>query len=173
MKVLFALITLLAIGSCVRLTAQSRVEPDSLLNRLTGTWVLKGTIAGRETTHDVSAKRVLNGQYIQLTEVSREKDPTGTPAYDAIVYFCWQQPKQKFYCLWLDNTSNEGISNHVTGEAPLNGNTIGWIFTYGDVTRFYNTFLYDPLTDSWQWKMDGEEKGKLKPFARLYLTRGR
>lgn len=151
--------------------SQQKTPPDSLLNKLTGNWVLKGTIAGQATIHDINAKRVLNGQYVQLTEVSREKDQKGNPAYEATVYFCWQEPKKQYFCLWLDNTSNEGISNHVTGEAKQNGDKIEWVFTYNDGTKFYNTFLYDRNTDTWQWNMDGEEKGKLQPFARVKLTR--
>jgi hypothetical protein len=71
----------------------------------------------------------------------------------------------------LDNTSNEGISNQVVGVAKQNGDTIAWVFTYSDGTRFYNTFVYDRNLDSWQWNLDGEEKGKLKPFARVMLSR--
>ena len=151
--------------------SQLPTPPDSLLNKLIGHWILKGSIAGQETTHDIDVKRVLGGQYVQLTEVSRERDTTGNPAYDAIVYFCWQEPKKQYFCLWLDNTSNEGITNQVVGVAKHNGDTIAWVFKYNDGTRFYNTFIYDRSLDSWRWNLDGEEKGKLKPFARVMLSR--
>lgn len=151
--------------------AQNTIQPDSLLDKLTGKWICKGTIGGQETIHDINAKRVLNGQYVQLSEVSRDKDKNGNPAYEAIVYFCWQESKKQYFCLWLDNTSNEGISNKVVGEAKLNGTKIEFVFTYSDGNKFYNSFLYDPNTDSWQWNLDNDEKGKLKPFARVKLTR--
>ena len=171
MKRLSKIILLITFTWPFTVRSQQTIPPDSLLNKLTGNWVLRGTIAGQETIHDINAKRVLNGQYVQLTEVSRERDQQGKPAYEATVYFCWQEPKQQYFCLWLDNTSNEGISNHVTGVAKQNGDTIEWVFSYSDGTKFYNTFLYDRKMDTWQWNMDGEEKGQLKPFARVKLMR--
>lgn len=171
MKRLGKIILLLVFILPVAAKSQQTTPPDSLLNKLTGSWVLKGTIAGQETIHDVTAKRVLNGQYIQLTEVSREKDGKENPAYEAVVYFCWQEPKKQYFCLWLDNTSNEGISNQVIGQAKQNGDKIELVFKYNDATKFYTTFIYDRNMDSWQWNMDGEEKGKLQPFARVKLTR--
>jgi hypothetical protein len=165
------IILLLIVLSSFAARSQQPTQPDSLLNRLTGDWVLNGTIAGEATVHDITARRVLNGQYVQLTEVSREKDKNGNPAYAAIVYFCWQEPRKQYFCLWLDNTSNEGISNNVIGEATEQGDSIGWVFRYGDGTRFYNTFVYERKTDTWQWNLDNEEKGMLQPFARVKLTR--
>lgn len=171
MEKLFKAILLLIVISPVTAISQQTTPPDSLLNKLTGNWILKGTIAEQETVHDISVKRVLNGEYVQLTEVSREKDQKGNPAYEAIVYFCWQESKGQYYCLWLDNTSNEGLSNGVVGVAKQNGDKIEWVFKYGDGAKFYNTFLYDRNTDTWLWNMDGEEKGGLAPFARVKLTR--
>jgi len=150
--------------------SQQTTQPDSLLNKLIGKWVLKGTIAGQETIHDIYAKRVLNGQYIQLIEVSREKDKKGNPLYEAVVYICWQEPKKQYFCLWLDNTSNEGISNQVIGRAKQNGDKIEMVFKFSDTTQFHTTFLYDRERGTWQWLMDGEENGKLEPFARVTLT---
>ncbi|MGC4038534.1 MAG: hypothetical protein QM764_21405 [Chitinophagaceae bacterium] len=151
--------------------SQQIVQPDSLLNQLTGKWILRGIIDGQRTTHDIDAKRVLNGQYIELTEVSREKDERGNPLYQAIVYICWQQEKEEYYCLWLDNTSNEGITNQVLGRAKANGNKIDMLFKFSDTIRFHTVFLYDRDNNTWQWMMDGEENGKLNPFARVKLTK--
>jgi hypothetical protein len=138
---------------------------------LTGKWVLKGTIAGQETIHEIDAKRVLNGQYVQLKEVSREKDEKGNPLYEAVVYICWQEAKKQYFCLWLDNTSNEGISNQVIGHAKQSGDKIEMLFKFSDANQFHTTFLYDRDTDTWEWLMDGEENGKLQPFARVKMTK--
>jgi hypothetical protein len=129
---------------------QQIIQPDSLLNKLIGKRVLKVTIAGKETIHDVDAKGVLNGQYVQLTEVSRTKDGKGNPLYEAIIYICWLDTKKQYFCLWLDNTSDEGISNQVIGRAQQNGNKIELIFKFSNGTKFYTTFLYDRKIDSWQ-----------------------
>ncbi len=171
MKRLVKTILVLVLISPIKVKSQQTTQPDSLLNELTGKWVLKGIIAGQETIHDIDAKRVLNGQYVQLTEVSREKDGKGNPRYEAVVYLCWQEAKKQYFCLWLDNTSNEGISNQVIGRAKQNGDKIEFLFKFNAATQFYTTFLYDRDTDTWQWHMDGEEKGKLEPFARVKLTK--
>ena len=44
---------------------------DPLLERLVGTWVLRGTIAGKDTTHDSVAEWVLGHQYLRIHERSR------------------------------------------------------------------------------------------------------
>jgi hypothetical protein len=171
MKALIRLILLLVLFVPTTLKSQQWISPDSLLNKLTGKWILNGTIDGQKTIHDIDAQRVLNGQYVQLKEVSREKDQLGNPLYEAIVYICWEESKKQYSCLWLDNTSNGGISNGIIGRASQNGDKIEMIFKYGDTNQFHTTFLYDRDTESWQWFMDGEENGKLQPFARVKLTK--
>ena len=171
MKKLLQLILLFVLVSPVTVKSQQISQPDSLLNNLAGKWVLTGTIEGQKTTHDVDAKRVLNGQYVQIKEVSREKDEKGNPLYDAVIYICWQDAKKQYFCLWLDNTSNEGISNQVIGRAKQNGDKIEMVFKFSDANQFHTTFIYDREADTWQWLMDGEENGKLQPFARVKLTK--
>lgn len=171
MKKLLQLILLFVLVSPVTVKSQQISQPDSLLNNLAGKWVLTGTIEGQKTIHDVDAKRVLNGQYVQIKEVSREKDEKGNPLYDAVIYICWQDAKKQYFCLWLDNTSNEGISNQVIGRAKQNGDKIEMLFKFSDANQFHTTFIYDRETDTWQWLMDGEENGKLQPFASVRLTK--
>jgi hypothetical protein len=136
---------------------------------MAGSWVLEGTIAGKRTTHDVVASSVLNGQYLQLHEVSRERDAQGRPAYEALVYLTWEQARGEYSCQWLDSTSNAGLSNGVSCRAKPSGDELRLIFKYADGNTFHTTFAYDRTADTWQWKMDGEEKGQLKPFARLIM----
>ena len=169
MKTLISLIFLLVMSVPATLKAQQL--PDSLLNKLIGNWTLNGIIDGQKTIHDIDVQRVLNGQYVQLKEVSREKDQKGNPLYEAIVYICWEESKKQYSCLWLDNTSNGGISNGIIGRANQNGDKIELIFKYGDTNQFHTTFLYDKGTNTWQWLMDGEENGKLQSFARVILTK--
>jgi hypothetical protein len=171
MRALIKLILILVLIFPTTLKSQKLNQPDSLLNRLIGRWILTGTIAGEKTVHDIDVQRVLNGQYIQLKEVSREKDQIGNPLYEAIVYLCWEEPKKQYSCLWLDNTGNGGISNGIIGRAKQNGDKIEIVFKYNDTTQFHTTFLYDKVADTWQWLMDGEENGKLQPFARVILTK--
>jgi len=141
MKTLLQLILLLVLISPITVISQQISQPDSLLNKLNGKWVLNGTIAGQETIHEIDAKRVLNGQYVQLKEVSREKDEKGNPLYEAVIYICWQEAKKQYFCLWLDNTSNEGISNQVIGCAKQNGDKIEMVFKFSDANQFHTTIF--------------------------------
>lgn len=150
-------------------SAQSARDPNELLDRMAGRWILEGTIAGKTTTHDVDASRVLNGQYLQFHEVSREQDTQGRPAYEAFVYLTWEPSRGEYSCLWLDSTSNAGLSNGVLGRAKPSGDELRLLFKYADGTTFHTTFIYDRKANTWQWKMDGEEKGQIVPFARVTL----
>ena len=142
-----------------------------MLDHLIGKWVLHGTIQGRETTHDVVSEWVLGHQYVRLHEVSREKNAKGQAEYEAIVFIGWDQASSEYACLWLDTTGGGGISPQAIGHAKRAGNEITFLFNYKDGGSFHTTFAYNKSTDTWQWLMDGEEGGKLQPFARVKLTK--
>ena len=158
---------------CVSFTASAQqiTFQDSLLDHFIGSWVLHGTIQGKETTHDIVAKWVLGHQYLQFHEVSTEKDSSGNPMYEATVFIGWDQPLSQYSCFWLDGTSGNGLSNPVMGHAQRNGDKIAFLFKFSETTLFHTTFLYDRGSDTWQWMMDDDENGKLQPFARVKLTR--
>jgi hypothetical protein len=158
MRSIFMAVALAWAGASMT-SAQTSRPPSELLDRITGRWVLEGTIAGKTTTHDVVASWVLNGQYVQLHEVSREQDEQGRPAYEAFVYLTWEPSRGEYSCLWLDSTSNAGLSNGVLGRAKPSGDELRLLFQYKDGSTFHTTFAYDRKADNWQWKMDGEEKG--------------
>ena len=82
----------------------------ALLDRLAGQWVLSGKIAGKETTHDISADWTLNHGYLRIHEISREKGASGGAAYEAIVFISYNGKTEEHTCIWLDSTSNEGLN---------------------------------------------------------------
>jgi len=151
--------------------AQNWNGPESLFAHLTGRWVLRGTIAGQQTTHDVEAAFVLNGEYIQLHEVSREKDAKGRPQYDAIVLFAVDTITGEHAALWLDNTASALFPPEGVGRGKPVGDSIPFIFRERNGDVFHTTFVYSRRDDSWQWIMDGESGGKRTPFARVTLTK--
>ena len=151
--------------------AQTSSRPDDLLSRIGGTWVLEGAIAGKAVTHDVVANSVLNGQYVQLHEVSRKQDAQGRPDYEAFVCLTWEKDRGEYSCLWLDSTSNAGLSNGVTCRAKPSGDELPLVLKYPDGTTFHTTFSYNRTADTWRWALDGEEKGHLVPFARMSMRR--
>ena len=152
--------------------AQAPVYTDALLDRLIGTWVLRGQIAGKDTTHDVVAEWVLGHEYVRLHEVAREKDGKGNAAYEAIVFIGSGRPSHEYACLWLDSTGGGGLVPEGFGHAMRVGDEISFVFLDGSgKISFKNTFAYDKSTDSWSWLMDNVAGGKAIPFGRVKLTR--
>ncbi len=162
--------TILLILCSWSLLAQESSFQDPLLDRLAGTWVLHGIIAGEETTHDIVAEWVLAHQYMRIHEVSREMNARGTPGYEAIVFIGWDEPSNRYACLWLDVTGGGGLKGEAIGHARRRGDEIPFVFNAGDYL-IHNTFIYNRSSDSWQWNIDNEQEGKLTPFARVTLQR--
>lgn len=153
-------------------SAQAPAFSDPLLDRLIGTWVLRGKIAGTDTTHDVVAEWGLNHEYVRLHEMSREKDGKGNAAYEAIVFIGSGRPAHEYTCLWLDSTGGGGLVPEGFGHATRANEEIPFVFLDGSSKiSFKNTFAYDKSTDSWAWIMDNVVDGKAKPFGRVKLTK--
>lgn len=151
-------------------SAAATVPRPPLFDRLAGHWVLQGTIADQQTTHDVDAELVLNGEYIRMHEVSREKTAGGVAAYEAIVLVGWDEKAGEYRCLWLDTTGAGGLVPDAIASATPEPDRLPFVFRIGgDVFR--TTFIYDSAHDSWRWMMDADERGTLRPFARVTLTR--
>ena len=170
MSKVFTLIVAMCIHSgAVFADSTNRTE---LLERLVGRWILSGTIAGKKTTHDVSAEWVLNHGYLRLHEVAREKNPAGAPAYEAIVFVSADSSSGDCKVLWLDSTANSGLSAEALGSAKPTANSIPFVFKDPDgKVSFENTFSYDPAADTWMWSMDNILDGKHKPFGRVTLVK--
>jgi hypothetical protein len=152
------------------LSAQS-LPADSLLHRLAGRWVLRGTIARQPTVHDVTFTWMLNRGYLQMHEVSRERTATGTPAYEAVVTFTRDPKTGEYACLWLDNTGVSAFEDAGIGRGSVAGDSIPFLFRYSATDRFHTTFVYDRTHDTWAWHMDNDSSGVRRPFARVTLTR--
>lgn len=152
--------------------AQSRSsDPLQLLNRLAGDWVLTGTIGGKQTTHDVQARWVLRREYLQIHEISREKDAKGEPAYEAIVLVSWDPKANQYACLWMDSTAGGALTSPVTCRAMPSGDSIPFLFTLSPSESIHTTFAYRRATDTWQWLIDDEANGKTDRFADVVLGR--
>jgi hypothetical protein len=149
--------------------AQQATLRDPLLDKLVGHWVLSGPLAGHPATHDVTAQWVLNHQYLEFRETSREKNKAGEPSYTADVFIGWDEPTHQYVCVWLDDYGD--ISTQSLGHAPRDGDSIRFVFQDAhDPGRFHTTFAYNRPNGSWTMNMDNETNGKLSPFARTILT---
>ena len=174
---LAALAAAIALAATIALVAQSRVAAssalsDPLLDRLIGTWVLRGDIAGKQVTHAVKVQWVLAHEYIQIRETSRSRTADGAPEYDAIVYIGWDPDLKQYACLWLDSTGGNGLVGWALGHAEADAAKLAFLFSdkNGDPS-VHNTFTYDRITNTWRWKIDNVDKGRLRSFANVKLTR--
>jgi hypothetical protein len=170
MKLIIRAILFVFVGS-FSLFAQTTTFQDTLLEKMKGNWILKGTIGGQETTHDVAITWILDHQYLQLHEVSREKYSDGKAAYEALVLIGWDAQLNKYACLWLDVTSGGGLRSNTIAHAERSGNKIPFLFIINEKRIFHTTFIYDKNSGTWQWLMDDEDNGKVEPFARVTLTK--
>ena len=152
--------------------AQEPPVNSPLLDHLTGKWVLQGTLAHKQTTHDITAEWVVDHHYVRLHEVSREKKADGKPQYEAIIFIGWNEKPKTYACVWLDVFG--GLASESIGVASQKENTLIFVFKdeNGSAT-FKNDFIYDPNRDSWEWIMDNVIDGERKAFGRVKLIRAR
>jgi hypothetical protein len=154
---------------CLAASAQQAPVNSPLLDHLTGTWVLQGTIAGQQVTHDVTADWVLVHHHVRIHEISREK-VDGNPRYEAMVFVGLNDQMKQYTCAWLDVYGGAGIGS--IGVAQMKDAEIPFVFKdEKGITNFTNDFVYDAKSDTWTWIMDNVDNGVAKPFARLKLTR--
>ncbi len=80
----------------------------------------------------------------------------------------WDGGLKQYGCFWLDTYGS--VSPVAMGTAKRTGDSIPFVFKDKD-SLFHTTFEYMAAANSWEWRMDSEEKGALKPFARVKLTK--
>lgn len=165
-------VSILVVLAAARLPAQA-LPPDSLFDRLIGHWVLRGTMAKKATVHDVTFDWKLRHEYVEMHEVSREREASGTPSYEAIVLFGRDPKSGEYGILWMDNTGTSAFDPAGTGHGKVVGDSIHFLFNYTKATSFHNTFVYNRAADSWQWHLDNDSLGVRRPFARVTLTRAK
>jgi hypothetical protein len=166
----FINIFLLSIIVSIKILAQQPTLRDSLLDHMTGKWLLQGTIAGKQIVHDIEANWVLAHQYLLISETSHEKNDDGQPQYEANVYVGWDQASGEYVCIWLDIFG--GIAPQSIGRTKPHGNDIPFIFRdSSNVDNFHTTFSYNNDSNTWQWLMFNVDKGTLLPFANAILTK--
>ncbi len=170
------LLAVLALASFVApaLSAEERTASPSegLMDRMIGHWTLTGTIAKKATTHDLEIDWVLHRQYVRIHEVSRERDPSGEPEYEAWIYIVWDPKRSEYALLWLDNTAATDFSGEGVGHAKPEGERLPFLFKLGDGTGIRTTFAYDRVRDTWAWTIQNlDGGGNPAPFADVVLVR--
>lgn len=147
-------------------------EPESLMDKMTGEWVMTGSIEKQQVTHDVNVDWILNRQYIRIHEISREKNDDGDFAYEAWIHIVWDQENKEYAVMWLDNTARTNFAAEGVGHAKPDGDRIPFEWRSEDGSGIRNTFSYDRTTDRWSWRIENIDKsGQLSSFANLILKR--
>ncbi len=142
---------------------------EDLVDRLAGTWIVLGTVLGREAHHNVRAEWVLNHQFLRIQEKTATSAPADERPYDAI-WFLGYDPIKARYILHLLDTFG-GRYSETLGYGIREGNEIRFAFEYPD-GPFRNTYRWNSRDGTWQWYMEQKDKGGVwAPFADLKLTR--
>ncbi|MBL8855873.1 MAG: hypothetical protein JNK57_18030 [Planctomycetaceae bacterium] len=142
------------------------------MDKMSGEWVMTGTIDEKEVTHDVNVDCILNRQYLRIHEVSREKDADGQPEYEAWIHIAWDKENAEYVVMWLDNTATTNFSPEGVGHGKPDGDRIPFVWKSADGSGIHNTFKYDRASETWTWEIDNVDKSeKVSPFARLTLKR--
>ena len=170
MRTVVALAALLAVTPAL---AQQAPFNDALVDHLAGKWVLTGQMDKGRVTHDITAQWVLAHQYLEITEVSREKNRDGSPVYQAKVFIGWDAGKKIYDVVWLDDYGS--ISTQSLGYAKPDGKSIAFVFQNRDDTgSFHTVFTWHPESGTWAMDMDNvAATGETKPFARTILKRAK
>src|SRR5581483_7890352 len=156
------------------------LDAAALLDRLAGTWTMTGTLGGKPATHDIAAHWILNKEYVEFHEVSRDRRQDGSPSYEAMLLFSWASKTNEFMCLFLDNTVGGGLSPEGIARGKRSGNAIPVVFAcrngecppgMSEHESMHTTFDYDRSTDTWRLTIDDITDGKTTRFADMTLTR--
>ena len=170
---LIATITFMALSSPMAY-AQESVTPKAkeLMNKMTGEWVMTGTIGQKQVTHDVYVDWILKRQYIRIHEISREKDADGELEYEAWIHIAWDKDNAEYVVMWLDNTGTTNFAAEGVGHGKPDGDRLPFVWKFADGSGIQNIFAYDRAKDTWTWSIDNVDKSnKLSQFARVKLKR--
>jgi len=140
---LFAIGALLFTG---RAAGQERPAPldgpdrpfrDSLFDRLTGDWTMKGRVRGNSVEYRATAAWVLNHQFLRLDLV----DVATPPRYQATVYIGYDNTSERYVAHWLDAFG--GRASETLGYGTREGAAVRFVFEYPD-GPFRTTFRLGP-----------------------------
>jgi len=139
-----------------------------LLEKLTGQWILTGTMGETELRQTVECAWVLNETYVCMHFKSEVPSGNRTFGYEAI-YYIGYNGEQGAYVMHLLDTTEVPLECAV-GLAIRAGNKLPFRFNYGG-TNFFNIFDYDPAVARWSFMQTYEEDGQTKTFAVKTMVR--
>ncbi len=140
------------------------VFKDDLIENLAGDWKLTRKFRGKEVTNTVSAKWVLNHQFLELHMV----DVADPPEYEAIVLIGYSYSDKEYVAHCCDTF---GGKYSAIGKGKRAGEKIEFAFQYPD-GPFFNTISWDAKAKEWTCRLENSSKdGKRLVFAEDRLRR--
>jgi hypothetical protein len=160
------------VGPVVLAQSQPLSTPEAFLDKMTGDWVMTGTISKKPATHDVDVDWVLKARVHPHPRTRSRQGRQWRHRHEAWVYIIWDAKKGEYAVMWLDNTAATNFAAEGIGHAKPDGDRIPFIFKDAEGTGIHTTFAYDRAKDTWSWTIDNLDKfGKSSSFAKLTLTR--
>ncbi len=142
---------------------------DELVDRLVGEWDATGTILGGALHQRVSAKWVLNHQYIELDLQDLSAPPPGKTRYEARVFIGYDNLSERYVAHWIDVFG--GRWSETLGYGTRSGDRIELVFEYPD-GPFHTTFTWNASAGTWSIHMRQKTPaGKWQVFSEQTLRR--
>lgn len=164
MRFLVLLSGLMALASPAGAQGGSAATADSLLDRLVGTWEMRGTVRGSAVTYRLEARRVLEGRFVEL----HMQDVSKPPGYEARV-FIGADSTGRIVAHWMDVF---GAAFSVPpGYGSARGDTLEILFQYAD-GPFRDRFVYHRRDGLWNFRLESADgTGAWKLFAEYQVRR--
>lgn len=155
------------------LDGPNHIFQDTLLDRLTGSWRLTGTMLPgtpyeQKLTHDVQVQWTLNHQFLQIHEKATESAAKNTVPYEAIVMIGYDNTSERYVAHWMDVYG--GRFSEALGYGKRSGAEIEFAFEYPD-GPFHTTFSWKTASGEWKWLMRRKNKdGAWVTFGEMSLV---
>ena len=151
------------------LDGPNRIFQDELLDHMTGSWTMTGSLIGAPVRHRVDAHWILNHQFLEIHEQDMAAPKGGEPAYEAMPIVGYDNVSERYVAHWIDNYG--GRFSETLGYGKRTGDTIEFVFEYPD-GPFHTAFRWRPDRQQWQWLMTRRNAtGKWVGFADMTLTK--
>jgi Protein of unknown function (DUF1579) len=159
-----AVMLLLSTALHAQRDARQRPPLDVMLDKLVGDWTMTGTALGKPVEYRMDARRTVQGKYVEMHMI----DVARPAQYEARVFIGTDTTDRGYIAHWLDNFGASFSIPHGTG--GLRGDTLSLMFPYEN-GNFRDTFVYDPASDSWMFKLETAAGKSWKPFAQYQVRR--
>ena len=156
---------------------RNRPLDDPFLDRLVGTWDIRGTIAGRPLEHRGEVEWSLNHQFLKVhcLDVSKGTPGAGRPRvrYEALVFIGYDNMSERYVVHWIDvfgGRFSETLGYGRREAAGSGDDAIRFVFEYPD-GPLHNTFTWNRNEGTWSILIRQKDaRGVWTTFAEETLT---